>query len=65
MYKTIQGDTWDIIAKKYYGKEKHIDILIQVNTKHVDTVIFPAGIELTLPDLPEETKDENLPSWRD
>ncbi len=66
MYKTIQGDTWDIISKKYYSSENHIDILMQANSKHIDTVIFSAGIELTIPDLPEETKKaDNLPSWRD
>ena len=27
-YRTVQGDTWDMIAKKVYNDEKKMDILI-------------------------------------
>ena len=31
MYKTVQGDTWDIISKKVYGTEKYMIRLMQEN----------------------------------
>ena len=31
MYKTIQGDTWDIVAKKLLGSEMYMSDLIRVN----------------------------------
>jgi phage tail protein X len=63
-YKTIQGDTWDIIAKKIYGKEIYADFLMTNNFKELDKFVFPEGIILNTPDLPEE-KDDDLPPWRD
>ena len=43
-YQTIQGDTWDMIAKKVYGAEKHMDYLMENNFPLLDYFIFPAGI---------------------
>ena len=31
IYTTIQGDMWDSIAKKVYGTEKAMDILMKAN----------------------------------
>lgn len=62
-YQTVQGDTWDIIAKKVYGNEKHADYLMANNFKELDTFIFSEGTILSTPELPEE-KDGNLPPWR-
>lgn len=62
-YITIQGDTWDMIAKKVYGNEKCLDILMQSNFPLLDYLVFPAGIEVLIPDkLPD--RQENLPIWR-
>lgn len=62
-YKTIQGDTWDLIAYKLFGSEKCMKNLIEANWPLLDVLIFPSGIELTVPDLPEE-QDDDLPFWR-
>lgn len=50
-YKTIQGDTWDMIAKNVYGDEKHLDYLMQNNFTLLEYLIFPAGIVLKVPEL--------------
>lgn len=50
-YKTIQGDTWDLIAYKLFGSEKYMKNLIEANWPLLDVLIFPSGIELTVPDL--------------
>lgn len=63
---TRQGDTWDILSKSAYGDEKFMDVLIQANITHRKAVIFPAGVNLTIPDIDtaaiENTTD--LPPWK-
>lgn len=62
-YITISGDTWDIVAYKAYGNEMYMDTLIKANMEHKDTYIFPAGVELTLPEIDLEVS-ETLPPWK-
>ena len=65
-YRTIQGDTWDIIALKTYpnlGGEKLMPTLIEANPEHRETVIFEANIVLEIPtvDIPVVS---SLPPWK-
>lgn len=62
-YTTVQGDTWDIIAKKVYGDELYAGFLMQHNFPLLKYLIFDTGIVLNVPDLPEETQ-ETIPIWR-
>lgn len=62
-YTTIQGDTWDNIALKVYGNEKHADFLMQNNYPALDILVFSSGTILNIPPLPE-SKNESLPAWR-
>ncbi len=64
IYTTIAGDTWDGVAYKVYGDEKLVGYLMDVNTEHLETVIFSGGIQLAVPELPEENKVNNLPPWK-
>jgi len=63
-YTTVQGDTWDIIAKKVYGNEKYAGYLMENNRLLLEYMIFPGGITLDIPELTEET-DPDLTIWRD
>lgn len=62
-YQTIQGDTWDTIAKAAYGNEKRMDILMAANFPLLDHFIFPAGIRVTIPELVDQDGYE-MPEWR-
>lgn len=62
-YRTVQGDTWDLIAKKQYGDEKKLDILMMNNFFLLNYVIFPAGILVDIPELPDEAQ-QGWPEWR-
>ncbi len=62
-YKTIQGDTWDLIAFKLWGNENGLTRLISLNSQHAGTVIFPAGVILEVPDNAAE-KIITIPPWR-
>lgn len=63
-YETVQGDTWDMIAKKVYGNEKYADFLMANNWHVLEYMIFPSGISLAVPELTEDI-DLGLPIWRD
>lgn len=65
MYKTVQGDTWDIISKKLYGTEKFMTRLMQANPDIAEIVVFPAGVKVKAPEItvPAETL-QGLPPWK-
>lgn len=63
-YSTISGDTWDIIALRTMGNESFTGNLINANPESVETVIFPAGITLRIPEIPAQEPSGNLPPWR-
>lgn len=61
-YTTIQGDMWDMIAKKVYDDESYTSLLMEANPQLLDYFVFPEGIVITVPEKPEETDD--MPEWR-
>ena len=63
VYTTIQGDMWDMIAYKVYGKEACMGKLMQANTKYMNIAVFPQGIKLNCPAVKVEDKSF-LPPWR-
>ena len=65
-YRTIQGDTWDLIALRMYpkiGGEKLMDVLLEHNPEHIRTVIFSANIMLNIPDV-DVPVISSLPAWK-
>ncbi len=62
-YVTLQGDTWDLIAKKTMGSESYISQLIEANIAYMQTVIFSAGITLSIPAM-KTTISSSLPPWK-
>lgn len=66
IYTTNNGDTFDIIAKKFYGKERYLDKLIDANQSYKDTVIFSSGVLLNIPEVDTTTTtEEPSTSWRE
>ena len=63
-YKTLQGETWDIIAKKVYGDEKYADFLMANNFPLLDVFIFSAGQKVFVAKLSDLRKNVNSPPWR-
>ena len=60
---TIQGDTWDRLAKRAYGDELLCDVLMQANPAHLNTAIFSAGVQIVVPET-EQTVHTAPPPWR-
>ena len=63
IYITIQGDMWDGIAKKLYGSEAAINVLLEANQQYGNVVVFPAGVKLAVPTYNTPVID-TLPPWR-
>jgi phage tail protein X len=63
-YRTSQGDMWDNLARELLGSEKYMYQLIDANPDYQDTVIFSAGIYLTVPQIDTATTSEALPPWK-
>lgn len=47
--KTNQGIAWDNLAKKEYGSEYQMDILLTHNASQIDTLLFSGNIVLNTP----------------
>ena len=62
-YRTNQGDTWDMISFKVYEDEHYVDVLIKANPLYMGIAIFPANIELTIPNIEVEPIN-TLPPWK-
>ena len=61
---TASGDTFDSLALEYFDNEKLASFIIRANLDHCTTVIFEAGVSLTIPDVSTVTLPESLPPWR-
>lgn len=67
VYRTVSGDTWDLIAFKVYGSEGYFHDLIRNNLSLIDIAIFDANIPIIIiiPEITdEENDDERLPPWK-
>lgn len=62
-YTTVQGDMWDSVAYAKLGNVAHTDKLMNVNPQYREYYIFPAGITLVLPEVPENVSN-TLPPWK-
>ena len=66
VYRTVSGDTWDLIAFKIYGSEGYFHDLIRSNLRLIDIAIFDANIPIIIPEITDEENDndERLPPWK-
>ena len=62
-YRTVQCETWDMIAYKLLGNENEITRLITENSSLPDKVIFSAGDALEVPESVSK-ESTSIPPWR-
>lgn len=62
-YTTMMGDMWDTIAYKTLGDCVYMDKIMAENLEHRETVVFEAGIVLTIPEKTVNTAT-TLPPWK-
>ena len=63
VYTTVQGDKWDSIAYKTLGDVNYTGELMSLNPQHLEHYVFPAGIELVLPEKKVKVSNK-LPPWK-
>lgn len=56
IYRTVMGDTLDSICHKHYGQASgYVEQVLDVNYRLSDQpFILPMGLEIELPDKPDE-----------
>lgn len=64
---TRAGDGWDSLAKRLWGSEHLMHHLMRANPTHMDVLVFPADVILTVPNRPSQPSgrriDLGLPPW--
>lgn len=63
-YTTVSGDTFDIIAYKLFGNEKYAELLMEANFPLLDYIVFPSGIEVSIPEVEDNGSEVDIPEWR-
>lgn len=64
VYKTKAGQMWDEIAFEQLGNCKYVSELMAANPTKLNYFVFPANVELNLPEIEEPTaKVTSLPAW--
>lgn len=60
------GETWDMVAKRVYGDERFMNVLIAANINLRHIVVFPYGVEIVTPEIDTRSTayDINLPPWK-
>lgn len=50
-------------SKRVYGSESYTSFLMSKNQQYLEYFVFPDGIELECPELPNKKKN-TFPDWR-
>jgi len=64
IHTTVHNEAWDQIAKRYYGSEHYMHLLLEANPELAMHELLPANLKVIVPEKPEETKTNNLPIWK-
>ncbi len=65
-YTTKDGETLDYIVWKHYGKTAGILEQVLTVNRHLANydAVLPAGVAITLPDIPDSTKKQKIKLWQ-
>ena len=67
VYRTVSGDTWDLISYKLYGSEQYFHQLMRANLNLLSIAVFNSNIPIIVPELNVRinTADTSkLPPWK-
>lgn len=63
IYRTIQNDSFDLIAYRLWDNEHLCHKLMAANPDYMDVLLFEPGIELTVPEIELPAPKADLPPW--
>ena len=61
---TNEGQRWDSIAHYYYADVTKMGLLIEENPHAPITPSLPAGLQLRIPVIEQQTSSVGLPPWK-
>ena len=64
IHTTVHNEAWDQIAKRYYGNENLMHLLLEANPELAKYELLPAGQKVIVPEKPKEVKTQKLPIWK-
>lgn len=67
VYKTVSGDTWDLISYKLYGSEQYFHQLMRVNLNLLSVAVFDSNIPVIVPEITpiaSAVETSKLPPWK-
>ncbi len=64
IYITQEGEAWDEIAKKVYGTEKLMHVLLSANPDLREYLILPGNTKVVCPEVEVKSMPEVLPPWK-
>ena len=67
VYKTVSGDTWDLISYKLYGSEKYFHQLMRVNLNLLSIAVFDSNVPIIVPEIDVSNNNvdkSKLPPWK-
>lgn len=51
VYKTVSGDTWDLISYKLYGSEQYFHQLMRANLNLLSIAVFDSNVPIIVPEI--------------
>lgn len=67
VYKTVSGDTWDLISYKLYGSEQYFYQLMRANLTLLSIAVFDSNIPIIVPEITpiaSAVETSKLPPWK-
>ena len=67
VYKTVSGDTWDLISYKLYGSEQYFYQLMRANLTLLSIAVFDSNIPIIVPEISpvaSAVETSKLPPWK-
>lgn len=67
VYKTVSGDTWDLISYKLYGSEHYFHQLMRANLNLLSIAVFDSNIPIIAPEITpvaSAVETSKLPPWK-
>ena len=67
VYRTVSGDTWDLISYKIYGSEQYFHQLLRSNLNLLSIAVFDSNIPIIVPEITpiaSAVETSKLPPWK-
>ena len=67
VYRTVSGDTWDLISYKIYGSEQYFHQLMRANLNLISIAVFDSNIPIIVPEITPNisaVETSKLPPWK-